>query len=210
MFNFNNIFFEIHIRKIFLQRSQIIEQGGKLILDEGIVTNVCGNFWQGIEVWGNKNASQYTPGAQGIVELKNGTVIENALQAIRTIKVNPDGTWDWNYTGGIIRADGAIFRNNKNGIWFGSYHNFRVHPNTGIKYSRPNISYIYNCIFETTNAYLDISKPPYEFIGLVDVEGIKILGNTFKNTNTTLTGSAKGEPVAVHGTGRSDKQIMIV
>jgi len=176
----------------FIEQSKIIvEPGAKLIVDNGTLTGTCGTMWQGIEVQGNKNASQYTPEAQGKVILENGAIIENAVDAIRTIKslgdIDGDGNedYDWAYTGGIIQANNATFRNNKNGIWFGSYHNF--HPSTGTP--KNNISHIKNCTFETTEDYIDITNPPYEFIGLYDVDGISIYGNTFRNTNTNYTGN---------------------
>jgi hypothetical protein len=174
----------------------IVKRGGKLVLDNAIFTStedICNPsiMWQGIELWGNKDESQYISGAQGKVVLENGAVIENALNAIRTIKslgdIDGDGNedYDWAYTGGIVQANNAIFRNNKNGIWLGSYHN--SHPFTEAPMS--NVGYIKNCTFETTSEYIDISNPPYEFIGLYDVDGISIYGNTFRNTNTDYTGN---------------------
>ncbi len=168
----------------------IIQPGSKLILNNTKVTNLeeCGNFWQGIEVWGNRLASQHTPGAQGIVELKNGAVIENARQAIRAIKMNDDGTLDWNKTGGIVRANGAIFRNNIKGVWFGAYDNY--HPISGNP--APNLSYFKNCTFETNDNFIDINSHPHEFVGLVGVKGIRFSKNTFINTNISFSGSRKG------------------
>ena len=179
--------------KIFLDEhvKLVINQGGKLIINGGHLTTFCDDLWQGIELWGNKDESQYISGAQGKVVLENGAVIENALNAIRTIKslgdIDGDGNedYDWAYTGGIVQANNAIFRNNKNGIWLGSYHN--SHPFTEAPMS--NVGYIKNCTFETTSEYIDISNPPYEFIGLYDVDGISIYGNTFRNTNTDYTGN---------------------
>jgi len=180
----------------------IIEPGATLIVDGGKLThiyinrnqtcnvfnpentNLCNDLWQGIELWGNRDESQYISGAQGKIILKNGAIIENAIDAIRTIKTI-DGIDDWNYTGGIIQANNATFRNNKNGIWFGPYHN--SHPFTGAPMA--NAGDIKNCTFETTDDYIDISNPPYEFIGLYDIDGISIYGNTFRNTNTDYTGN---------------------
>ncbi|HQC60332.1 MAG TPA: hypothetical protein PK701_06335, partial [Bacteroidales bacterium] len=54
------------------QAKIIIEPGAKLILDGGTLTNACGTMWQGIEVWGNRDLSQYPQSNQGVVELKNG------------------------------------------------------------------------------------------------------------------------------------------
>jgi len=168
-------------------------QGGTLIVEDGgRLSSVCNeNSWRGIEVWGTKNASQLTPGTQGIVELKNGAIIENALQAICTIKTNPDGSFDWNYTGGIVKADGAVFRNNKNGVWFGPYEN--KHPITGNPMT--NVSYFKNCTFETTNAYVNPINPPNEFVGLYMVQGIRFLGCTFQNIATITPPGTKGNGI---------------
>ena len=42
-------------------------------------------MWSGIEVWGNSNEPQYPYNGtykQGVLELKNGAVIENAVCAV--------------------------------------------------------------------------------------------------------------------------------
>jgi hypothetical protein len=79
----------------------IVEQGALLTIDGGLVTNKCGQPWQGIEVWGNKLHSQ-SPDQNGVVyqgtlELKNGAIIENAIDAV--VLWNPG---DYNSTGGIV------------------------------------------------------------------------------------------------------------
>jgi subtilisin family serine protease len=76
-----------------------IHPGGKLIIDGGVLTNACENeMWQGITVIGDiKNYSC------GIVELRNGGTIENALVGIHAV------------SGGIIEANNAYFINNKVG-----------------------------------------------------------------------------------------------
>ncbi len=171
----------------------IVEPGAKLVLNNTQITSlsVCDKFWQGIEVWGTSSKSQLPYGNeyQGIVEIENGSVIENVyFTAIKAGKT-ADNTHD--YTGGIIRANNAIFRNNKNGIWIGFYHNFI--PNT----DKPkiNISYITNCTFETTEDYIDITNPPWDFIVLSDVDGIRINGNTFKNTNPDFSVYYRGNGI---------------
>ncbi len=56
----------------------IIEEGGKLILDYGILTNVCGDIWHGVEIVGNRSARK-KPIRNGIIVIKNGGKIENAI-----------------------------------------------------------------------------------------------------------------------------------
>ncbi len=89
----------------------IVKPDAKLILDGATLTNACSGPWQGVQVWGDKNHSQYPYDDgnyyQGYLKLKNGAVIENAVCAVDLWK--PD---DWSSTGGIVYADGAVFRNN--------------------------------------------------------------------------------------------------
>jgi hypothetical protein len=166
----------------------IVEPGSKLILNNTKVTNLeqCGTMWQGIEVWGNKDLSQYPESNQGVVELKNGAIIENALNAIRTIKslgdIDDDGNedFDWAYTGGIIHAKDANFINNRKAIEFLSYHN--ILPNGS---EIANSSYFYNCTFETNAQLSDPGTLPETFVSLYDVKGVKFFGCTFQNTAPT-------------------------
>jgi len=160
----------------------IVKPGGKLIINNGILTNAkgCNNsLWQGIELQGNSSLSQLTPGAQGQVILKNGAVIENAMDGITTIaNVEDMSSWDWSKTGGIIKAENSTFRNCRRGIQFLTYNN--VHPTLGS--NLPNLSTIRNCTFETTTDLPD-GIMPYAFISMNEVNGVKLYGNTFQNTN---------------------------
>ena len=96
----------------------IVRPGGKLVVDGGTITSAgAGEMWQGIEVVGDRTKHQ-EPQYQGVVDLRNGAVIENAVTAIRT-GIEDD---NWYTTGGIIMADDAIFRNNQRAIEFLSYN----------------------------------------------------------------------------------------
>ena len=162
------------------QAKIIVEPGAKLIIDGGIITNPEGKdseyYWKGIEVWGNDNLSQFPFSNQGFIEVKNGGTISNADIAIRTMKVNPDGSLDWNSNGGIVRISDAKFINNNNAIWIGSYHS---------SIRTFNLSYIKNTEFELNNSMLD-GHTGYSFIGLYDVDRISITGNSFTNKQTGL------------------------
>lgn len=91
----------------------IVKQGGRLVVDGATITNRCGLMWSGIEVWGNSAAHQYPDAsghyAQGYVELKNGAVIENAECALTLWHPN-----HYNTTGGIVHAENATFRADRN------------------------------------------------------------------------------------------------
>ncbi len=109
----------------------IIQSGGKLILDGGTLTNGCGDIWQGIEVWGNPNATQI-PANQGILQVINGGTIENAEVAVRV------GSEDYTGKGGgIVYATDASFKNNDVSVWFDPY-----------SYSPSNASYFWYCTFD--------------------------------------------------------------
>jgi len=170
----------------------VIERGGTLIVDGGKITNSCGNMWQGIEVWGNRNASQLTAGEQGKVIMKNGATIENAIDGIVTIKNSSTGGVDWNYTGGIIQAKDSKFINCYKGATMLSYHNYN--PNTGALMN--NISYFKNCEFLTTGQINSPANKPDGGINLYDIIGLNILGCDFKNTATDLQNSgARGRGI---------------
>jgi len=100
-----------HKTILFDRNSVIIEPGGELILDGSLLTAPYGYNWTGIEVWGNTFADQFEytghPQAQGKLVLKNNATIENAWNAIITMK--PD---DWNTCGGIVSATNSFFKNN--------------------------------------------------------------------------------------------------
>ena len=162
------------------QAKIIIEPGAKLILDGGTLTNACGTMWQGIEVWGNRDLSQYPQSNQGVVELKNGATIENARCAITTCQKDAVGNILWAYTGGIIHAKDANFINNRKAIEFLSYHN--ILPNGR---EIDNSSYFNNCTFETNAQLSDPGTLPETFVSLNDVKGVKFLGCTFQNTAPT-------------------------
>ena len=79
-------------------------------------------MWQGIEVWGNKNANQFEDAngqyAQGYVELRNGATIENAICALELWRPGY-----WSTTGGIVYAEDAVFRNNQRSVHALHYKN---------------------------------------------------------------------------------------
>lgn len=52
----------------------IVKPGGKLIIDGGIVTNRCGDKWDGIEIWRNKKTEEI-----GVVVIANNGAIEQVV-----------------------------------------------------------------------------------------------------------------------------------
>ena len=144
----------------------IVQRGGKLVVDGGTITNICGKLWQGIIVHGNRIEDQMHAD-QGIVELKNNATLTNARVAVRL----GDG---WLDNGSIIEAVGANFINNRKNVEFLSY----TDPNDPDK----NQSIIKNCLLECTSALQGETVGTGEYISLWDVHGVKIVGNTFRNS----------------------------
>jgi len=172
----------------------IVEPNAKLLIDGGIITNPINSnkYWQGIEVWGTYNQSQ-VPHANGLsiyqgeIEVINGGTIQNAVNAIRAIKTNAVGNFDWTKTGGIVNLNGAIFKNNNYDVWIGGYRN--TLPSTG-KVIR-NYSNIVNSTFIKDDNMLP-GYYGYACVGLVDVGPLMIRGNKFKNLKTGLSTIERG------------------
>jgi hypothetical protein len=163
----------------------IIKQGAKLVVDGGTLKNASTGQWQGIEVWGTTNQHQYPINgvyAQGIVELKNGAVIENAANGITNWK--PD---DWNSIGGIIKAEGVTFKNCRRGVEFMKYRNF--HPTSG--YEMDNVSYFKNCSYIVDDYYPANASPFYTGVSMWSVRGVKFSGCDFLN-NRSVAGTGYG------------------
>ncbi|RLD51337.1 MAG: hypothetical protein DRI94_06350 [Bacteroidetes bacterium] len=147
-----------------------VNPGAKLIIDGGTLTNKCGGMWQGIVVKGNKYQSQFPESNQGVLEIKNGGLVEHARRAVYV--GNPDAPWD-NTAGGIVKISGAVFRDNIACVEIPSYRNG----------SANNRSYIVNSTFETTDFLASVGEHPWAFISLWNVGIININGNTFINQN---------------------------
>jgi len=154
----------------------VVERGGKLIVDGGLLTNYsCSGLWPGIELWGHAGKGQ-TYNYQGTVEIINGGTIENAICAINTIRYAvPDGgeneAPDYAYTGGMVLADGGIFKNNNTAVKFWRY-----------TYST-SASFFRDCQFITDDNLLDEADPDI-FIEIKDISGIDIAGSSFMDTRS--------------------------
>jgi hypothetical protein len=176
----------------------IVEPGSKLIVNGGLITSGCSAPWQGIEVWGNKYAHQF-PGSngsyyQGYLELKNGATIENAVTAVELWKPN-----DWTTTGGIVVANGAIFRNNARSVHALDYRNFM--PNAPVA-EVDNVSQFTNCSFEITPDYPgDVTF--YKHIDLSKVKGVKFKGCDFSLSPNVTGVSEWNQAIASYNAGFS-------
>ncbi|MBR1514881.1 MAG: hypothetical protein IJ622_11425 [Bacteroidales bacterium] len=156
----------------------IVKPGGRCILDGCKLTCSCtGEMWQGIEVWGNKNANQSEDAngeyAQGYVELRNGATIENAICALELWKPG-----HWNTTGGIVYAEDAVFRNNQKSVHALHYKNYHANG----KETNYNANFM-RCRFDVNWNYLgDEDHIFHKHVDLDHVRGISFQSCDFSVT----------------------------
>ena len=166
-------------------RKIIVKPGARLVVNGAVLTNLCGDGpWGGIVVLGNANAVQ-TPTNQGVVELKNGAVIENALIGVRAI-----GWFDGTTTPkpstarGIIQAANTTFSNNQTDVvMLGQTF-------TSLMVPKANVSYFRKCTFITTNGS-KIQNLENHF-SITDCNGINITGCKFEDQRTGITAKTHG------------------
>jgi parallel beta-helix repeat protein len=143
----------------------IIEPGGRLIIDSGVLTNACdGELWQGIEVQGNMLMRQNETN-QGVLVLNNAR-IENAVCGISAGKKGSSKS------GGVVKAANAQFINNKQAVYFSPYI-----ANDGNTYYN-NASYFKNCSFVLNDNAL-FAEPSVAQVELQGVRGIFFQNSTF-------------------------------
>ena len=147
-----------------------IKPGAKLIVDGGKLTNACPDKkWKGIYVSGNYYLPQTPESNQGVLELKNGAIIENASTAVCTDEEGAGGV-----SGGIIRAENTTFKNNWRSVEFLQY------PPLGTNPIPQNVSYFKNCTFIVNDNTL-LPNNTIAHITMWAVTGVKIAGCTFEN-----------------------------
>ncbi|MEM7375105.1 MAG: T9SS type A sorting domain-containing protein [Bacteroidota bacterium] len=170
----------------------LVERGGKLVIDGGVITNRCGKTWYGIEVYGDPTKVHPSHGGvlsipppplpqlhpnHGAIILKNGALLEHAQNAVTLVRKTPSYN-DLSNSGGIIIASQSTFRNNRRSIEF-----MQFRPTSAGGSSDDNVSLISDCLFEHTPE----TQIPHDniapFITLWNTEGVEIKGNTFQNTD---------------------------
>lgn len=179
----------------------IVEPGAELEIDGGIIgAHHDSTMWYGISVLGDKNQSQDgSIPVQGIITMKNGATIMNALHAIT---LYDDVFYDPSKTGGIARIQDAHFKNNRRSIVWGEYHNLTWEFRGGV-WTRtrvlPNRSYVYRSTFETNER---INRDPLGQVTINNVDNINILGCKFISTmpySRSSTGSPWHNAIAASG-----------
>ena len=138
----------------------IVEPGARIVIQNNAkITTECGDFWSGIEVWGDNTAVQNAQN-QGMVTMLSGGSIQNAKNAIRVWKPG-----DWSSMGGIVQATNASFVNNKRDVEFMPYSGINVGSSQG------NLSYFQDCDFKTDNAYMGTTVAPH--VSMYKVDGVR-------------------------------------
>ncbi|GJM33410.1 MAG: hypothetical protein DHS20C18_24110 [Saprospiraceae bacterium] len=144
----------------------IVQKGGRLTIDDGHLTigsSHCGDYWGGIIVLGNPNATQ-TYANQGVLEITNDALIEYANTA-----ASVSG-------GGIIRAFDSEIKDCRYSIYLAPYQ----YP--GVPWFSLNT--ISGCTFSVTDDY---TRPDlYPFLFLNGISGLSIVNCVF-NDDRTIT-----------------------
>lgn len=153
----------------------VIEQGGELQALGSTITNLCGETWSGIEVWGNGQLLQQPTNNQGHVTLIDSR-IEYAKNALRNWQVGQIQN-----TGGILQASNTTFYNNWRSVEMMRYYS-----------GQHEQSLLDGCTFEVDNSYRGFDGDTTgQFLGHVSMWGIsnmEIRGCTFKDSRTDKAG----------------------
>ncbi|MGV3598057.1 MAG: T9SS type A sorting domain-containing protein [Bacteroidota bacterium] len=155
--------------KIIVEPGDGTTYGGKLIIENALLTSYCSSFWGGIEVQGNWN--QYNDNSfQGFVQITNSTI----QYAYRGIYCGNE--LNGNLGGGIIISDNSTFKDCRVGIAFNPY------PNYSPPLSYLSFSKIRQNKFLWTGALPDGSgKGMLNGISLHSINGVLLEGNDFIN-----------------------------
>lgn len=152
----------------------IVEPGASLTLDGAYLTKLDGEYWSGIEVWGNPELDQVPQSNQGYLSISNKTIIEYAKCAL-TIGRRDNETLLKAYGGGIVEAENSRFEFNYKSVEFSDYS--RSFP----PFILPNLSHFDNIFFlGTSNIIYGNEEIENVHITLRGVDGIKIRGCSFK------------------------------
>ena len=172
-----------------------IKPGAKVVVDGGTLTNLStGKMWNGIHVIGDKNERQLAQ-YQGTLEVKNGSIIENAKTAISVWNGN-----DYNKSGGIVKCTGSTFLNNGVCVDFKEYTNY-----TANNEECNNVSYFKNCNFtiDDSNLFSSSNVTYTDMIKMSGVRGIPIRGCHFSDNRTGMP--ARGNAIRIAGASANIK-----
>ena len=149
-----------------------VKAGGKLILDNALITNRCGEHWRGVWLDSNTQTGDVSATDQvGTIILQNNATIEYAEDGITTRRD------DYVYTGGVVQATNAIFRNNLRDVEF---MRARHVNDNGAPVRNP--SFFSHCQFVTDDNYRNHpTGANISHVTMWDVHGIKFTNCTFSS-----------------------------
>lgn len=171
-----------------------VEPGAKLVLDNGTLSNACQGLWQGVLVQGDPTYDQSNITNQGVLEMENGSIIENAEVAVyvgETFVNNVIAPVSSNPGGGIIKIQGSQFLNNQKDVVMRPYELWSTTTQKPI----PQASYIRASSFIGDEKMLQdasLLKGKMGCIYTYGIHGLKIQGNTFENQNNSISIVDKG------------------
>ena len=171
----------------------IVKPGGRLLLKPTVkqgsiypsrLSSSCGQFWGGIELWGNPVSPQISC-YQGTL-IADTSIVENATHGIETLIPGWQPDWPGGGggvplppglpTGGIIKATGSTFKNNIIGVELYPYRDG----------TRNNISFFNHCKF-VTDQDLFANVKPENLLKLDGINSINIQNCSFTNNNYSAT-----------------------
>ncbi len=167
----------------FARNSQLIIEPNGLVDHRGILTSVCGDYWQGIEVRGEGGITNQFPLTNG--QYQQGRFISGENNKIENARI---GLLLIN--GGQATCNRTAFRNNHIAVQINKYaNNIPAISQLGtLSNLGGNQNYkgdFRGCMFSNDNSYpANLETDGYHFYAFSNinqVKGIKFLGCTFKN-----------------------------
>ena len=163
----------------------IVQEGGHLVVNGGILTSACVSLWNGVTVYGDPLQPISNLSCQGYAEFHNA-LVENAIAGVRTLGGAPDreigGVQQIEEVypaGGIIEAGNSTFRNNYIGVL--------INPCSGQKADQ-----FCECSFEWSSELLPPYYTPIALVKLNDVNYIRFQGCTFRTDTSFSPNQATG------------------
>jgi hypothetical protein len=176
--------------RLIVENGDNFSSGGKLILDNTTLTsdNRCSDelMWMGVEVWGKSNLPQsnLNTSKQGVLEMKNNSIIENAMIGVLLsrrgtnvvyptcdVELTYTGSYLDSYNGGIVKSTNSFFNDNQRGVYFRKY----------LSQNLNNLSGFYNTEF---NWHETLKNPQLNVLyhaQLEETHGVKFYSCDFTN-----------------------------
>jgi hypothetical protein len=163
--------------------------GAKLIIDGGTLASSCEALWDGIDIVGQSNLTQYSNTNQGFVQVTNSGCIQDAKIALGTAQTTANG-FASGTTGGKFSCTNAKFLNNNCSIHIYPYQFGNNNYNSTIS----------NTDFIKDSKYIGsaLTSPMVIFEHII---GIGTSGLTFTNSMTSTSADARGIGILANDAG---------